>query len=492
MAHMAVPGIINGAWVNDVSKAIVPIPAWAERFNADQHLPSGGAFTISPWANRCITIRMNSLSKIPWEIRKNDEPLDRSDIGDLFEESRLVDLLRLSEADLCLVGRAFWLKGFSGNTLVGLRRLNASTMTVHKSSQGVTRFEQRIQGRPTLFSPEEIVYFHEYDPVDDLDGVALVRVAEMAIQAEYNADRYITAFFRNYALPNVVFSTEADLPQSEAEKAEAWWKRRFSGVLNQFKAGFLGRGLKPNVISFSPDKLALTEVREEARRSICATFGVPPTVANASDPGSYATADEQRQSLYEETIVPRAEWYAEHINEQIVHLHRTDMDFAFNIEALPTLQEDGERMAKRLALLVDTGIITHEAAAAEAGYGPDEIGSGRRLVSRSRRRGGGGEAPEEEPEVKAVLVAPPLALPAPAVPEEAVDSTDDMLSDLRRWRKKSARLVKAGKSPACDFESEFIGASMTAAIQGQLDAVDDAEGVRDVFDRVERELNANA
>jgi hypothetical protein len=63
-----------------------------------------------------------------------------------------------------------------------------------------------------------------------------------------------------------------------------------------------------------------------------------------------------------------------------------------------------------------------------------------------------------------------------------------MLSDLRRWRKKSARLVKAGKSPACDFESEFISASMTAAIQGQLDAVEDVDGVREVFDRIERDL----
>ena len=51
------------------------------------------------------------------------------------------------------------------------------------------------------------------------------------------------------------------------------------------------------MVSFSPDKLALEGIRAEARRSICAAFGVPPTVANASDQGSYATADEQRQSL---------------------------------------------------------------------------------------------------------------------------------------------------------------------------------------------------
>ena len=490
MVQLKVPGIIGGAWVDDVQKAMVTIPGWAEAFNQGHRLQDKNiAWTISPWANRCISIRMSALSKIPWEIQQNDVPLPESQIGETLKDSNLKNLLRLAEADLCLYGRAFWQKGYAGLHLTGLRRLNSSTMTVKKQPWGIEYFEQNLNGRLTRFSVEEIVYFHEFDPLDDLDGIALAKVAELAIEAEYNADRYISAFFRNYAIPPVVFSTEADLPSAEAEKAEAWWRRLFGGVRNQFKAGFLGRGLKPNVIGFSPDKLALTEVREEARRSICATFGVPPTVANAADPGSYATADEQRQSLYEETIIPRAEWYAEQINDQIISHYRSDMEFVFNTDDLEVLQEDEQRKAERLGLLVEKGIITEQTAGAELGYSPEEIGKGRQEVPQFGGLGGFGSpfAPQQPP---GAPQQPPGGVPGRIVSStlKADEESGGLLEDLKRWRRKALRMVKSGKSAAVEFQSESIRPAVSAAILGQLDGCKTANEVHAAFDRVERDM----
>ena len=491
MVQLKVPGIIGGAWVDDVQKAMVTIPGWAEAFNQGHRLQDKNiAWTISPWANRCISIRMSALSKIPWEIQQNDVPLPESQIGETLKDSNLKNLLRLAEADLCLYGRAFWQKGYAGLHLTGLRRLNSSTMTVKKQPWGIEYFEQNLNGRLTRFSVEEIVYFHEFDPLDDLDGIALAKVAELAIEAEYNADRYISAFFRNYAIPPVVFSTEADLPSAEAEKAEAWWRRLFGGVRNQFKAGFLGRGLKPNVIGFSPDKLALTEVREEARRSICATFGVPPTVANAADPGSYATADEQRQSLYEETIIPRAEWYAEQINDQIISHYRSDMEFVFNTDDLEVLQEDEQRKAERLGLLVEKGIITEQTAGAELGYSPEEIGKGRQEVPQFGGLGGFGspfgQPPPQAPKPGGFTAEAGGRIVSSTL--KADEESGGLLEDLKRWRRKALRMVKAGKSAAVEFKSESIRPAVSAAILGQLDGCKTADEVHAAFDMVERDM----
>lgn len=465
---------IQKAGQDALSKAMVSIPGWAAAFNSRG---SGGtlAYTRSPWANRCIEIRMAALSKVPWEIADADgEPVDGGELVDMLEESRIKNLLKLAEADLCLTGHAFWEKGLDGDTLIGLRRLNASVMQVETTAEGVARFlySPIKGGSPKEFSVEEIVWFHEFDPNDDLDGVAKVDVAAMAIDAEYNADRYITAFFKNFALPPVIFTSPDVLPEGESEKATAWWRRLFGGVQNQHKAGFLGRGMKPEMLGYSPDKLALEAIRLEARRSICATFGVPPTVANASDPGSYATADEQRQSLYEETIVPRAEWYAEQITEQVVALFDPTQEFRFRTEDLPTMQEDENKKAERLSALVTAGIITAQAAAEELEYTLEETGEGRQ-----QQFGGLGGFGQE-----------PASVPEKAIFQPSDEPQQGLLADMRRWRHKSVKRVKAGKSAVFPFHSESIPASFQQAIHGQLEGANTSDEVHAVFDRAERDV----
>lgn len=453
---------LNGRIEDLSAKATISIPGWAVNFKRDV-----GAYSKSPWANRCIQIRMSAMSGLPWEIAKEDGPVEDTELEALLVESKFSELVRHTEADLLIHGRAYWVKALAGNRVVGLRRLNAGTMEAITSSQGISSFRQQLDWAITSFSTEEIVYFHEFDPDNDLDGVALVDVAKSAIESEYNADRYIAAFFDNYAMPSIIFSTEADLPETEAKKAEAWWRRLFGGAQNQHKTAFVGRGLTPTVVSFSPDKLALEGIRAEARRSICAAFGVPPTVANAADPGSYATADEQRQSLYEELIVPRGKWYAEQINEQVTSLFDPSLMFRYKFDDLPTLQEDLNAKATRLALLSDAGIIKPEVAAMEMGYAPEEAG-----VGRPQQFGGFGLPEEEpEPEPKSLVTSP----------TELVEPTSPAILALSQWRKKSLKRLKAGKSPAVKFVSVDIPQARHEAILGQLEAAEGHDDVEDVF-----------
>ena len=461
---------LNGRIEDLPSKATISIPGWAVNFKRDV-----GAYAKSPWANRCIQIRMSAMANLPWEIAKDDEPVEGTELEELLTESKFSELIRATEADLLIHGRAYWVKALAGKRVVGLRRLNAGTMEAITSSQGVSSFRQQLDGAITTFSVEEIVYLHEFDPDNDLDGVALVDVAKSAIESEYNADRYIAAFFDNYAMPSIIFSTEADLPETEAKKAEAWWKRLFGGPQNQHKTAFVGRGLTPTVVSFSPDKLALEGIRAEARRSICAAFGVPPTVANASDPGSYATADEQRQSLYEELIVPRGVWYAEQINEQVTSIFDPSLEFRYKFDDLPTLQEDLSEKAARLALLSDAGIIKPEVAATEMGYAPEEAGTGRPQPQQFGGFGFDEEEPEEEPEAKAYVEPDIVEVP-----------TSPAILALRQWRKKVLKRLKAGKSAAVPFVSEHIGNSRAEAILGQLEEAIDREAVDGIFEAAEK------
>lgn len=480
--------ILTGGQVQDIGdgmKAIVSIPGWSAMLRESNRPVGALAYTKSPWANRCIQIRMNTISNLPWQIEDAaGVQVEEGELVDLFNESHLPTLLRPAEADLCLYGKAFWLKGKpeGGTQTVALRRLNAGSMSVKTSSQGIEYFEQKLsQGTTVRFDVEEIVYLHEFDPENDLEGVALVRVAESAIETEYNADQYISAFFRNYAMPSIIFTTEADLPLAESKKAEAWWRRLFAGAQNQHKTGFVGKGLKPTIVSFEPDKLALETIRAEARRSICATFAVPPTVANASDPGSYATADEQRQSLYEELIVPRGTWYAEQINEQIVDQIQPGLKFRFKFEDLPTLQEDLTIKAERIAMLVDAGIILPKVAALEMGYAPEEAGVGRQwqLGQIPRISATGQPAPLEAEGAAPAGSAKARDIPAEPSPEAL---------ELDQLKKKALKRMKAGKSMDFEFTSGWLLQETVDGVIAGLATAKTEEDLNAVFAEAQKTL----
>jgi hypothetical protein len=111
-------------------KALVSIPGWA-----DGQLEGSGALTVlakayaeSTWANRCISIRANLLSAIPWCIRSIDdddnEPLEDHELVDLItnmdDVTNWEDAIRAVESDMDIFGVAYLLKIRSGNGDGGL------------------------------------------------------------------------------------------------------------------------------------------------------------------------------------------------------------------------------------------------------------------------------------------------------------------------------------------------------------------------------------
>jgi hypothetical protein len=222
----------------------------------------------------------------------------------------------------------------------------------------------------------------------------------------------------------------------------------------------------------------LDAIRANALAEICVTFGVPPVLMGV-EAANYATADEQRQSLYEETIIPRSEWWAEQINAQIVEISDPGVKLRFRTEDLPTLQEDKNLQVERMATLVNPGIITREAAGAELGYSPEEIGK-----EPAQPAFGGFGAQQSNNGAAPVVEAPAPVVEAPAQVVEAKGSKDATFLALRQWRKKARK--RPGK--VTDFVSPDIGNSLSEAVKGQLEHAKTVGDVDRVFDTAERWL----
>lgn len=386
-------------------------------------------FSRSPWAFACMDIRASELASLPWRL------VDRAGkvvtghaieamLRDFGPESTYYESMRGTEIDLLMSARAFWLR--DADRLV---RLSPGQIEVQRNRSGITGFRQEIDGKETnRFGRDEIVYFREFNPDNELDpGPAVMTIVEKAIALEYEAGLYAEAFFKNDATPAVLVSTDQAVQEPEMLRVRDWWNRAFGGSRNKHKAAFADRGMKAQILSTSLRDIALTEIRERAQNDICAGFRVPKILVGAMEEATYANASEARRFMLEDVTIPRAKQLADVINSDLIHKIDVTVSFEFCPDELPILQEGANEKWARLESALAAGTITQEWARAEMGW-PEAAG-------------------------------PPLTdSPAP-------DAEQD---ELRAWKRKAAKSLKAGGPAAVPFECYQVSADRQAAIRAEL------------------------
>jgi len=146
------------------------------------------------------------------------------------------------------------------------------------------------------------------------------------------------------------------------------------------------------------------------------------------------------------------------INAELMNEFKGGLEFRFLPEKLDVMQEDKDRSAESVARLVEAGVIKPEVGAVAVGFKVDDAGIGKQAVP---------------------------SFPPKEMPTKTIDNNDDYTNELRLWRKKSIKRVKAGRPAACEFKSEFIPSLTIASIGGQLENAEGEDDVDMIFDEAE-------
>ncbi len=384
------------------------------------------AYKSVAWAYRCVQLRCNALSGVPWSVLRGET------------EQELVwpmeSLLWKTEAALLLFGAAYLLKTKARFVLNGgLQWLNPQTMrVVSNQTKGITGFEQLVGSEKRTYAPEEIVYFHSWNPADDLGaGVSPMQVVLDALGLAANANAWAAKFFEHGGIPAVILTTDQTPPDAEIERVRSVWKQMYEGVRNAFRTAILRYGLKPTIVGSPIKDLAMTELMGGVRQQIAMAFGVPPSMVGDSA-SNYATARTERLSFWQDTLLPEATLLEATLNEQL--FEPLGLRFEFQTGAIEAIQQDEAEKALNVAKLLEAGIITVQEARDQMGFGPAPA----ELL----------EKPEQEP-----------VQPA----EQAETGPDpEMQGELRKWR------AKARKRGVCDFESEHIPEGLAEVIKSAM------------------------
>lgn len=455
--HGAFVSIINlGRIDGQDMKAIVTIPGWQadEIWGKTGQSPTELAkiYSSSVWSYACITIRADAMAMIEWEIvpeTNEDSPLAPRHplvqlLNEVNPELNWNDLIRSGESDLDIYGRGYWLKerASSGARPKGLFRLNPAFVEMIADSSGIQGFKLNLAGEtPRLYAREDVIYFREYHPTNDLGGLSKLSVAMAAASAGINTAEYTAAFFKNYAIPPLVFTTDQPMDESEVSKLRDAWNRWFRGKKKQHKTGWTTHGMKPHVIGYPTKDLAMKELSDSVRRDICAVFRVPPALAGAWEAANYATSEAQLRFLYNNTLKPRCEYISGVLEAELFDEFQPGLKLKWRFDKLDVMAEDKKIEADRHVALVGAGIEDRVAAAGEL-----EV------------------LPAAEPPQR----------------EFPVFAQEPMVRELRQWERFERKRFKNGKVRR-EFNTEHIPLTLKKSIEGQLEEANNPQDVTDIL-----------
>ncbi len=306
---------------------------------------------------RCVDVRANALLAMPWSIYRGETELVRHDVDEWPQElaayQSLEELLWQTEAALCLSAQAYWYKRRSRLGVANVRWLDPTTMEPVWGVDSITSFKRVANGATSQLSPEDVVYMRLAGIGETLPRPAPAEAAMSAAGVLYNVNEFAGAFFKRGAIKATLLTVEGNPPQAERERLKAWWQRFFTGINKAFAAEVVSAAVTPVVIGEGLAELTNTELTATEREEIATALGVPHSLV-MSNAANYATAEADRLTFYDMTVVPEANAIARQVNAQL--FAPQGLRFEWHPQEMQIYQTDENERATAFATYVNAGI----------------------------------------------------------------------------------------------------------------------------------------
>jgi SPP1 gp7 family putative phage head morphogenesis protein len=433
------------------------------------------------WLYRCVELRANSASRVPWAITRGDSEVwlsrDAQPPAQLSHLAKLKRLIYLSEAALCLAPEAFWFNERNRARSLDLRWLApTSVLPVWDETLGLVGFDRRMgNGQVRRFDPADIVYFPRPNPMHETEpGRPPAQAAMSAGGVLYSVDMFVAGFFDRGAIKATLLTIDGNPPKEEIARLEKWWNRFFTGIKSAWSSAAVRMGVTPVTVGEGIQELSNTELTREKKEEIATGLGVPHSLV-MSNAANYATSQQDMFNFYDQTIIPELSILFEILNEQL--LMPQGLSIQHRADEMAAFQEDETTRSAAFKMYVDAGMKQSVAAQIlgidlPAGIEYEDL-----------------DPAEPEPEE----APPPIQVVEPAAPAQLVDNQDveQEKARFRRWAAKRSHpdVEKFNSDTLSHADKSAILDALQAekALMLQLDP-DDDEAERDA--RVEAEARA--
>lgn len=230
------------------------------------------------------------------------------------------EMIEALVSDLAIYDTAAWLKvKAKADQNPALLRLNPTKLVVEGRNEFAV--EGFTYGRKRL-RPEDVVYFHGYNPSDNRTGVSPMETLRQILAEDHEAAKYREQLWRNGARTAGYLERPAGAPQWTAEGKRRFregWQAQYTG--DGARAGgtpILEDGMRYVSAATSPRDAQYIEARKLTREEVTAAYHIPLTLVGLLDNATYSNISEQHKMLYQDTLGPWLNMIQQRIGLQLV------------------------------------------------------------------------------------------------------------------------------------------------------------------------------
>ena len=232
-------------------------------------------------------------------------------------------------------------------------------------------------GQTREYTPDKI--FHARGPSRDfLSGNSPVKDVADTIALEILAEQFGVTFFKNGALPLLVFNHHESSAGFRTVEEEQQFIKDFQEAFSgnkKHRGMLLPKGLtNPSAIEIAHDKAQFLETRQYQRTVIAGAFGIPPHLTGDLTESHYNNIEQQSQDFTLNAVMPVAQTFEAAMERDLL----TDKDrregiaIRFNLDSI--LRADFKSRQEGLKMQREMGVINANEWREKEGMNPREGG----------------------------------------------------------------------------------------------------------------------
>lgn len=154
----------------------------------------------------------------------------------------------------------------------------------------------------------DILHIRDFNPLDDWYGQSPLDPASWSIDAHTAGSREVKTNLERGGVPVGGFLYDGEKPLTDEQGRQA--REMFAETLRESRRtrtpAMLNKFWKWLQFGQGPAELGLVDLKSDAAREICFTFGVPPMLLGIPGDNTYSNYQEANRAFWRETVIPFA------------------------------------------------------------------------------------------------------------------------------------------------------------------------------------------
>lgn len=283
-----------------------------------------------------------------------------------------IDLWRLTSMHLDLWGSSFWaLERGTGGLPTEIWPLRPDRVRIVADEQRYVReFVYFASRGERHFLPQDIIWFREVNPLDELSGLSPVAPLRLSIDATQDAELHNRNVFVGGLLNDSVITSQGPVTDDQVNDLWVRLRKKFAGPKNSHRPMVLGDGLEVKQMALSAKDMEFLGFLRWGVEQTSRAFNVPKTLLHDLERATYSNIDAEERILWRNAIVPRLQFLAAEVNEMLTPQFGPDLEVEFDLSDIEALQADENAIAQSEREDVKLGIVTINEARQRRGMEP--------------------------------------------------------------------------------------------------------------------------